>query len=77
MKIIQHLRKPKKLGKNAPNLKQITVKPAHNGQIRSQTKSTIRSKWPLRATAIRVYGIFFPDRIKKKNKKKHVERGRK
>ena len=35
----------------------ITVKPAHNGQIRSQTKSTVRSRWPLRATE--TYEIIF------------------
>ena len=43
----------------------ITVKPAHNGQLISQTKSTVRSRWPLRETA--TYEIFFLDRIKKKN----------
>ena len=36
---------------------------AHNGQIRSQTKSTVRSRWPLRATA--TYNFFFMDRRKK------------
>ena len=42
-----------------------TVKPAHKGQIRSRTKSTVRSRWPLRATA--TYEIIFMDRIKKKS----------
>ena len=42
-----------------------TVKPAHNGQIRSQTKSTFRSRWPLRTTA--AYEIIFVNRIKKKS----------
>ena len=42
----------------------ITVKPAHNRQIRSQTKSTVRSRWPLRAT---VTFFFFMDRRKKKD----------
>ena len=41
-----------------------TVNPAHNGQIRSQTKSTVRSRWPLRATV--TYEIIFMGRIKKK-----------
>ena len=42
-----------------------TIKPAHNSQIRSQTKSTLRSRWRLRATA--TYEITFMDRIKKKS----------
>ena len=42
-----------------------TVKPAYNDQIRSQTNSTVRSRWPLRATA--TYEIIFMDRIKKKS----------
>ena len=41
------------------NNKSITVKPAHNGQIISQEKSTIRSRWPLRAT--KTYAIFPPN----------------
>ena len=42
-----------------------TVKPAHNGQIRSQTTSTVRSRWPLKVTA--TYEIIFMDRIKNKS----------
>ena len=42
-----------------------TVEPVHNGQIRSQTKSTVRRRWPLRETA--TYQIIFMDRIKKKS----------
>ena len=42
-----------------------TVKSAHNGQVRSQTKSTVRSRWLLGATV--AYEIFFMNKIKKKN----------
>ena len=35
-----------------------TVKPDHNGQIRSQGKSNIRSRWPLRL--IETSEILFP-----------------
>ena len=41
------------------------VKLAHNGQIKSQTKSTIRSRWRLMATA--TYKFFFMDRIEMKS----------
>ena len=41
-----------------------TVEPAHNGQTKLQTKSTIRDRWLLRATA--TYEIIFMVRIKKK-----------
>ena len=50
---------------NFPSYFRNTVKPAHNGQIRSQTKSTVRCRWPLRATV--TYEIIFMDRIKKKS----------
>ena len=46
---------------NLIRLKKIStliVKPAHIGQIRSQGKSTVRSKWPLKATE--TYEFFFP-----------------
>ena len=32
-----------------------TVKPAHNGQVRSQTKLTVRSRWPLRAQQLIIF----------------------
>ena len=41
-----------------------TVKPAHNGQVRSQRKLTGRSRWPLGAAA--TYE-FFMNKIKRKN----------
>ena len=43
----------------------LTVKPAHSGQLRSHPKSTVRSRWPLRATA--TSETFFPNNRKKKS----------
>ena len=40
-----------------------TVKLAHNGQVRSQIKSTVRSRWPLRATVSEEF--FFINKMKK------------
>ena len=38
-----------------------TVKPAHNGQIRSHEKLTVRSRWPLRTPE--TYGFFFQQMV--------------
>ena len=47
--------------------KLFTIKPAHNGQIRSQTKSNVRSRWSLRATVTYEIIFIFMDRMKKKS----------